>query len=585
MGNRFTASYSFNDYFAIFLMQKYDWNIQSEEEVEDVITHLLDLRGVPESEREQFLNPDWDRDLIDPFTFKNMEAAVSRVLEAIDKEQNIWIHGDYDADGICGSALIFSGLKDIVQNLPEEKSPNIQVFLPDREKDGYGVAMHTVENLAEQGCDLLITVDCGIGNVEEVARARELGVDVIVCDHHQLREELPDAIIIHPLAPGETYENKSLCGTGVGFKLISSCLQTARLKGANIPVGHEKWYLDLVAIATVTDVMPILGENRLLEHYGLIVLEKTRRPGLKKLIDLARADKIDTTTIGFRIGPRINAAGRISHAKHAFDVLVAGPEDELDKLVINLDQLNRDRQKVSDGAYREARTQVLDNGLDQQPLIVVHSEDWHPGIVGLIAGKLVTEFGIPTFALTVVNGTYVGSGRSVQGLHLVECMDSCGDIYKKYGGHPQACGLTLASKDKLETFKEKATEFAKDYFSKEIPKPQIEIDGILPSRVLDKRLLDEVMKLQPFGEGNREPSFVTNGIELTDIKPVGKSGNHLKLKLYHEISDIDAIAFGWGKVAEDIQIGDKLDIVYSLSLNEWNGMSKMQLIIQDMKKH
>lgn len=566
-------------------MQKYAWNIKSEDELEDVITHLLDLRGVPESERDQFLNPDWDRDLLDPFEFKYMEKAVSRLLEAIEKEENIWIHGDYDADGVCGSSLLFTAIQDILKALPEDKSPSINVFLPDREKDGYGVAMHTVENLADKNCNLLITVDCGIGNVAEINRAKELGIDVIICDHHQLSETLPNAIIIHPLAPGETYSNKSLCGTGVAFKLASATMQTARLKGADLPAGHEKWYLDLVAIATVTDVMPILGENRLLEHYGLLVLEKTRRPGLKKLIEITRTDKIDTTAIGFRIGPRINAAGRISHASKAFDVLTASESDNIDELVFSLDQLNRDRQKVSDSAYREARAQVLDRGLDKKPVIVVHSEDWHPGIVGLIAGKLVTEFGIPTFALTLVNGTYVGSGRSVGGMHLVKCMDSCGDIYKKYGGHPQACGLTLKNKEVLSIFEDKAVEFAQNYFSEELPKPHIEIDGILPFHVLDRKLLDEVMKLRPFGEGNKEPSFVTSGIELKDIRPVGKKGDHLKLTLRHEVSDIDAIAFGFGEASRDIKAGDKVDIVYSLALNEWNGMEKMQLIIQDMKKH
>jgi single-stranded-DNA-specific exonuclease len=275
----------------------------------------------------------------------------------------------------------------------KEVSPNVKLeaYLPDREKDGYGVAMHTVERLAAEGCGLLITVDCGIANGLELERAHELGMDVIVCDHHQLGQHFPTkAIVLHPGAPGESYPNKVLCGTGVAFKLATALFSEARKRGAVIPEGYEKWMLDLVGIATVTDVMPLVGENRVLEFYGLKVLQKTRRDGLKAILHHSgTSTAIDTDVIGFRIGPRLNAAGRMSSARHAFNVLVAQGEEAM-LHAARLEELNRERQDVFTVAYKEAQAQIKDNA---NPFsLAVYAPHWSPGIIGLIAGRLLCLF-------------------------------------------------------------------------------------------------------------------------------------------------------------------------------------------------
>jgi single-stranded-DNA-specific exonuclease len=261
------------------------WNVKPRTE-ESVLRQLLVNRNVAEAPFDHFLYPDWDRDTHSPHGFTKMKEAVNRIFWALETGQKIVIHGDYDADGVCGSTVLFTTLREICERM--NMAFNVEVFLPDREKDGYGVAMHTIERLAAEGVKLLITVDCGIANGLELGRAHELGLEVVICDHHQMGQHYPDkAIVLHPLAPGETYENKVLCGTGVAFKLASGLIDEARSRQAPFPVGHEKWLLDLVAIATVTDVVPLLGENRTLEHYGLKVLQRTRRPGLKAILNSA----------------------------------------------------------------------------------------------------------------------------------------------------------------------------------------------------------------------------------------------------------------------------------------------------------
>jgi single-stranded-DNA-specific exonuclease len=357
------------------MASKFDWKIQGKAST-DIFARLLKERSIEDIEA--FLSPDYDAHTHDAYEFTLIDAAAERTVEALKSGGSIVIHGDYDADGVCGSTLLYDVLTDIAARLGYDAS--VEVYLPDREKDGYGVAMHTIDRFIEQKKQLLITVDCGISNIEEIAAARAGGMDVIICDHHQLHEsgEIPDAFVIHPLAEGETYPNKHLCGTGVAFKFATVLLDYARAGGADIPPGYEKWFLDLVAIATVTDIMPLTGENRVLEHFGLLVLEKTRRPGLIGLLDHVRrpGESIDTQMIGFRIGPRLNAPGRIRHAKEAFDALISEPQDVKARLH-DLEVVNRQRQVIAEGAATEA-FQIAEAQEDESVLIV-HREHWNPG--------------------------------------------------------------------------------------------------------------------------------------------------------------------------------------------------------------
>ncbi|MFH1766668.1 MAG: single-stranded-DNA-specific exonuclease RecJ [Patescibacteria group bacterium] len=563
---------------------KFDWQIQ-QGKTDDIVETLLANRGIKEeADVAAFLNPDWDDHTYNPMLFQQMKTAVDRLFHALENQQKIVIHGDYDADGVCGSALLYDALRQICERLALPFS-HVEVYLPDRERDGYGVAMHTIERLGKEKTDLLITVDCGIANADELDYAHELALDVIICDHHQLAERLPQhALIIHPLAPGETYPNKHLCGTGVAFKFASALLAKARRRGADFPVGYEKWFLDYVAVATVTDVVPLLGENRALEKFGLVVLNKTNRPGLRKIIELSRTKlgEIDTQAIGFRIGPRLNAAGRISSAKIAFQTLTSTDQSEVERFANELEMLNRERQRISEIDFKEAR--LIAQEKKDASVQVVWSETWHPGIVGLIAGKLVTEFGVPAFALTRVGDNFVGSGRSVGGLHLVEAMRSCGDIFIKAGGHPQACGLTIASEELIYQFQTGVEKFAKEFFGSNDLKPSLNIDAELPLDHANWEVFETLQKFAPFGQSNPHPIFVAHNLQIMRADAVGKTGNHLKLVLHTGQNAWNAIGFGLGDLARQLMLGDMVDIVYELTVNEWNGEKELQASILDLKQ-
>ena len=565
-------------------MSKFEWNIQKKN-VDDLLHQLLEIRGIDEDQQKMFLAPSWEDHQFSHTLFSGMEDAVGRFFDAVDRGQKIAIHGDYDADGVCGSSLLYLVMREIATELKSEI--DLDVFLPDREKDGYGVAMHTVERMVQEGVQLLITVDCGIANIAEFARAKELGLDVIICDHHQLAPTVPEhAIILHPLAPGENYPNKYLCGTGVAFKFACGLLDEARRRGAQFREGYEKWFLDLVAIATVTDVMPLIGENRTLEKYGLLVLKRTKHKGLRALLNLVRTQDPDTETIGFRIGPRLNAAGRISSARAAFEAIVAEREEDAVIHAQQLETLNRRRQVISDQSYKEAVRMVMervDNEADaKRHAHIVYADHWNPGVVGLIAGKLVTEFGAPAFAFAKVGDHYVGSGRSTGGLHLVEAMRSCGDIFIKYGGHPEACGLTLANVDRVQEFAQKIEIFAAGHFDGKILRPELRIDVEWPIDRIDWQTLAVVDQLQPFGQSNPKPIFVARNAEIKQVRRVGASGKHLKMIFENTQPHISCIGFNMGEMAEKALPGRRVDIAYQIGKSEWNGRDQIQVQLLDI---
>jgi single-stranded-DNA-specific exonuclease len=559
------------------------WNIKPRTE-ESVLRQLLTNRNIDEQAFDHFLFPDWDRDTFAPANFLKMTEAVNRIFWALETGQKIVVHGDYDADGVCGATVLFTTLREICErmNMPL----NVEVFLPDREKDGYGVAMHTIERLAAENVKLLITVDCGIANGLELGRAHELGIDVVICDHHQMGEHYPEhAIVLHPLAPGESYANKSLCGTGVAFKLASGLLEEARARKAAFPVGHEKWLLDLVAIATVTDVVPLLGENRTLEHYGLKVLQRTRRPGLKAILNTAgtELEAVDTQAIGFRIGPRLNAAGRLASARFAFEALAAQTEEEAKLAALKLEQLNRERQQVFAAAYEEAKV-MAEEIKDEATVLVVAGDTWLPGIVGLIAGRLVSDYGLPAFAFAKVGEHYVGSGRSLGGLHLVQAMESCGDMFVKRGGHPQACGLTLDSLERVQEFRDQVNVFARQHYGPEGVKDTLSIDAEVPFGEVTWDMYHDLQKCAPFGEGNRPPVFVARNVRVIGADTMGGSGAHLRLTVVPEEGGLHKlVGFGFGHLAKKIALGSAVDVAYEIDVNEWNGKKDLQFRLVDLQ--
>lgn len=546
---------------------------------------ILRNRNVAEEHFDAFLYPDWERDSFSHTQFRQMSDAVRRIFQAFENNEPIVIHGDYDADGVSGTTLLYSTLREIAEHL--KFAFNVTAFLPDREKDGYGVAMHTVERLGKEGTKLLITVDCGIANGLELGRAHELGVDTIVCDHHQMGQHYPDkAIVLHPLAPGEDYPNKTLCGTGVAFKLASGLIEEARKRGAPLPVGHEKWLLDLVAVATVTDVMPLLGENRTLEHFGLKVLQRTRRPGIRAICQSAGAEieTIDTGSIGFRIGPRLNAAGRLASAELAFKTLVATTDAEAREAAFTLERLNRERQQIFSGHYEEACA-MADEFRPTASVLVVVSDTWLPGIVGLIAGRLVGDYGLPAFAFTKVGDHYVGSGRSLGGLHLVEAMNFCGDdMFVKRGGHPQACGLTLHSRAHVDAFREKVNEFAGKYFGEAGVQDKLVVDAELPLPEATWELYEELAKCAPFGEGNRRPVFAAKDLRVIGADVMGSSGAHLRLMVVAPDGGMfRLVGFNMGNLVRSLPLGSEIDVAYELESNTWKGNVELQYRLVDLQ--
>ena len=551
------------------------------------VLQLLWNRGLrTQQDVDLFLGPDWSRDVYSPSLFRNMDAAVARVFDALERAEVITVHGDYDADGVCGSAVLILTLRDLCRALKYDET-KVTSFIPDREKDGYGMSVATMEHLhAHERTGLVVTVDCGISNKPAIDRGKELGIDTVVCDHHAMPAELPEsAILIHPLVPGETYPNKSLCGTGVAFKLACGLIREARRRGAALPDGYEKWLLDLVAIATVTDVMPLIGENRLLETFGLVVLNKTRRPGLRKLIEIAGGTfgALDTYSIGFQIGPRINAAGRMHHASAALNVLLEEDEARAGVLAEELNAANVARQRASDAMYQEALAQVGELG--DRKLIVAVSEGWSAGLVGLVAGKLVSAYGCPVYVVGKQGEKFVGSGRTVEGFDVTDCLRAAAEHLDKFGGHPQACGFSVTGEERFAKAVIAMNAYAEHALVGRELIPTVRVDAELDLSAVTWSLYDELERFAPFGEKNPKPVFVSRGLTVSGISTVGADGKHLRLSVTSARGKMaKMIGFGFGAWTQIAKLGDRLDAAFEVSVNEWNGNRELQLRIVDLRR-
>lgn len=553
-------------------------------DVHPTLLQVLFQRGVKTAEEmEVFLRPDWDRDACPPATFRQMPAAVARVYDALTRGETITIHGDYDADGVCGSTVLVSTLRDIARALSFDAS-KIDFYIPHRELEGYGFSIDTAESLKDK-TNLIITVDCGISNKPAIDLAKSYGIDTIVCDHHTMPKELPEsAILIHPLVPGETFANKHLCGTGVAFKLASALIEEARARGAAFPAGHEKWLLDLVAIATVTDMVPLVGENRVLETYGLKVLNKTKRPGLLALIELSGGTlgSLDTTSIGFQIGPRLNAAGRMSHAHEALELMIEEDPFAATEKAMQLQATNKARQVRSEEMYQEAKELL---GASATDIIILHKDGWQAGLVGLVAGKLLNEFHAPVFIFGKEGDHYVGSGRSTGQVDLMPALHAASSHLEKYGGHPQACGLSIRGADAFEA----ATRIIRETLAANMQAgvtATLNMDAELTLEDVSWPLAEELERCKPFGMGNPTPLFFARGVTVIGRSTVGADGKHLRLTLQSPNGAIlKTIGFSLGHHLESLSLNEKIDVVFEISVNEWNGNRELQGRLVDLKKH
>lgn len=545
-------------------------------ELHPTVAQLLYNRGLRTQEAiDEFLMPDYSQDIHDPFLFKDMKKACELIYSLVEKNELITVYGDYDADGVSAAIILKTVLTDL--------GAKVEVYLPHREKEGYGLNKNAVEELSANNTKLIISCDCGISNVEEVSLAKEKGISVIITDHHAIPETLPPAdAIIHPQVEGETYPFKKLAGGGVAFKLAQALIAYKK-NGVSEKEKEiqEKWLLDMVAISTVADMVPLLGENRTLLKYGLIVLKKTKRLGLQKLLEVANVDvsKIDTSTIGFAIAPRINAAGRMDHANLAYYLLDETDEEKAKTLASDINQSNLDRQRLTEQTVRQAKEQDMDM---QDSLLAFYHPDWSAGLTGLVASRLLRDYSRPILVMTDnPDGNVVGSGRSIDDFNITEGLQENSNLLLRFGGHPQACGFAM-KKENLEDFVIAMKERAKEKLESISFQAKIDVEIFQEFSEISWDLVDMLEKFAPFGHGNHEPLFMSEEIMVTAARRVGNDSKHWKLELVKDNKRMGAIAFGLGAI--DLEIGDKIDIVYNLSINQWNGNREIQLIIKDIKK-
>lgn len=557
--------------------------------IETPILDLLYRRGLRTQEAiDEFLNPDYIADQHDPFLFKQMPQAVERLMMAIHGQEKITIHGDYDADGLSGAVILYSTIEYL-------GGRNVNVYLPDREKEGYGINSNTINYLHTQGTRLIITCDCGISNVEEIALARSLGIDVIVTDHHAQKATLPDAILLHPKVEGETYPFKDLAGGGVAFKFAQGLLRTVAGTDKDAMARNdafEKWLLDMVAISSVADMVPLIGENRTLVKYGLTVLSKARRPGLRAIMAKAGlwpakkgADaRMTAMDIGFTIAPRLNAAGRMDHANAAFAAVMATDTEQAATLASKLEDTNKARQAITEKIMKAAISQIGDSVERKPQVIVVYDPDWSIGVAGLIASRLVDKFYLPVFVFGQINGHIAGSGRSVEGFDCTKALQATKDLFAKYGGHEHACGLTLADNNNLEAFRKRMNDYATEVMTEDHVTPKMWIDAELRIQQIQWPFHDLLARFEPFGMGNAQPKFMSTAAEIVEISPIGKEKNHLRLTVTHDQQVFrKCIAFRFGQWAGSLKKGDKVDMVYTIDVNEWNGNRELQLRVSDLR--
>ena len=536
-----------------------------------LIIQILYNRGVTTPEDvDNFLNHRWADD--DPFNLHGMATAVGRLKQAIAQQESIAVYGDYDADGVTSTALMMHVLSAL--------GANAQAYIPNRFEEGYGLNNEALFDLANRGVKVVLTVDCGIRSVQEVAYGNSLGLDIIITDHHTVGDKIPPALAaINPKQSNCTYPFKELAGVGLAYKVAQALLRDHRSNGL-----RAENFLDLVALGTVADLAPLYHENRKLVNLGLNQLNQSLRPGLTALMAQARsgsATAITAGTIGFTIGPRLNAAGRLDSALAAYDLLMARDQAEAHHLAADLDQQNRDRQKLTRDIVDLARQEVMAIE-SQQPLYFVSHPEFNPGVVGLAASRLSEELYRPVLVAEQGSETTKGSARSIPEFHITEALDQCADLLVRYGGHAAAAGFTVKNEN-LDALQERLMTIATKQLSVEQLRPTLAVDGEVNLRGVSPSLVESIINLQPFGYGNPTPRFVTRNLHVKVAKSVGQDNQHLRMVVNDGKQDWSAIAFRQGHWAGKLNASQKIDAVYNLEFNHWNGQTKMQLNIKDLR--
>ncbi len=542
-------------------------------EVRDVPPHILQVlynRGLRSKDAiRQYFSPADQLALHDPFALKGLDVAVARLGAASRRGERVAVYGDFDVDGLCGAALLTHALADA--------GLQATVYIPRRLDEGYGLNMRAIGRLAEQGVTLLIAVDCGTSSVAEVAYARERGMDVIVADHHHVPDLLPcAAAILNPHQADCPYPFKELAGVGVAYKLAEG------LRARGISHASDDHYLDLVAIGTVVDVAPLVGENRVLVQRGLAALNRGPRPGLAALLEIARLrpGAIDSGCLGYAIGPRLNAAGRLDDAAASYRLLTSRSVEEARPLAQRLEEQNLERQKLTETLLARARGDVAEQA-QRVPLLFVSGTEFAVGILGLVAGRLAEEFYRPAVVVEVGDDECRGSCRSIPEFHMAHALDQCRDLLLRHGGHAQAAGFTLRA-SRLDDLRQRLLAIAERELGDYPLEPTIRVDAAIPLALANWETLRWLKRMEPFGPGNATPIFHSSRVRVKRLLPL--RNDHLRMVVTDGRVSWDAIAFRQGSRGQTLSQGDVLDVVYSLEETIWGNERTLQLVIKDMRR-
>ena len=536
----------------------------------DLLATILVNRGIDNEEKIRLFLEPTRQDFYNPFLMKDMEIAVERIVKAIENQEKVIIYGDYDVDGITSTTVLKKFLKDL--------GLEVSYYIPNRLNEGYGLNNTAIEKIVNEGYSLMITVDCGISAIEEIDYANSLGLETIITDHHEPGEVLPKALaVVDNKRKDSTYPFRDLAGVGVAFKLTQAL-------GIKLGLKEETYlkYLDIVCVGTISDIVPLVDENRVITKLGLLLVRQTKNMGLKSIINSSGYNKIDSNTISFGVAPRINACGRMGKAEEALELLLSTDIYIVNELTKKLNEHNRERQEIEKAIYESAVEKIEENHLDENRTIVVGGEDWHHGVIGIVSSKITDMYFKPSILLSFEeDGIGKGSGRSVPGFDLHQALTKCQDTLEKFGGHSMAVGVTI-KKENLEKFRKEFEKVAEAEKTEDIV-PILNVDAKIELNYLDKDVIESLKALEPFGEANKMPIFAFKNLRIDSIRALSE-GKHLKLTLKEDNRIINAIGFNMGELAEEYRIGDKIDVAGVLEINTFNGVDNLQINIKDVMK-
>ena len=532
---------------------------------------MLVNRGITDpDEAERFLNPSIAY-LHDPFLMRDMREAVTRIMRAIELKEKILIYGDYDVDGTTSTVILKKALSII--------GADVSYYIPERLKDGYGLRDDAMKMAKDSGFHLIISVDTGIRAQQAVEHARSLGLDIIITDHHLPEEGLPRAnAVLNPKRPDCSYPNKNLAGCGVAFKLAQALLNEA---------GHERLtesFIKIAAIGTIADIVPLVGENRVIAKYGLAGLKQPNNHGLRALLEVAgiAGKPVSCFDVGFRIGPRINAVGRMAGASAAVDLFDAPDLETAMRLAVEMNEQNAARQQIEADILKQVMSKIeSDTGLRDSHIAVIAGEGWHRGVIGIVASKVVDHLYRPAIIISIENGVGHGSGRSIQAFHLLDGLESCSDLFERFGGHSHAAGLAMRA-DKIDELRRRLNEHARGVLTDEDLIPKIQTDYHLPLKFASLETVEEITRLEPFGPGNPQPVFEAHGAQVVSAPRVLKD-KHLKFRVQQSSRWLDCVWWGAAGRAADLFAGDHVSLAFTLSENTYNNNTQVQLTLRDLK--